>query len=525
MPARPCSRCAGSSTQLFAAAGARLDDHLTLRPAASAGAPRVERPAHAARPVRRRRGVGGRDRRASRARRRRAASARSARARAAVYDDAASARSSARTPPQAAGAGARAPASARPARARRHLAVRDAVAALAEHFHDPAPAPALRPLRDLLRLVAVRGAGHADADRARRAGRRLVGPTAACTGLRARWRGLARARRARRLRMTRRRRARSSSRAGGRRASCSRAANGLDADACVVNADVAALAAGRLGAMPRRRRGPCRRARSARCRRSPGRCARARAGFPLVRHNVFFSADYARRVRRHCSRAASCRRDPTVYVCAQDRGDDGGAPAEGPSGCCASSTHRRRATGAPFDCSGDRAMRRANLSPAGALRTARASGRPADTVVTTPADFERLFPATGGALYGRASHGWRRRSSGRARAAGCRASTWRGAARIRARACRWRRCRGGSRRRRLSRTSVRHAGRAGWLRVVVRRRAERRRPPWARRSSPSSAACSRPTTRWRAPARRRRPARVTARSTSRCTARAARAGR
>ncbi len=28
------------------------------------------------------------------------------------------------------------------------------------------------------------------------------------------------------------------------------------------------------------------------------------------------------------------------------------------------------------------------------------------TATTTPNDFERLFPATGGALYGRASHGW-----------------------------------------------------------------------------------------------------------------------
>jgi 1-hydroxycarotenoid 3,4-desaturase len=27
-------------------------------------------------------------------------------------------------------------------------------------------------------------------------------------------------------------------------------------------------------------------------------------------------------------------------------------------------------------------------------------------VVTTPAAFEAMFPATGGALYGRASHGW-----------------------------------------------------------------------------------------------------------------------
>jgi 1-hydroxycarotenoid 3,4-desaturase len=28
-------------------------------------------------------------------------------------------------------------------------------------------------------------------------------------------------------------------------------------------------------------------------------------------------------------------------------------------------------------------------------------------VVTTPSDFEGLFPATGGALYGQAAHGWR----------------------------------------------------------------------------------------------------------------------
>jgi 1-hydroxycarotenoid 3,4-desaturase len=29
------------------------------------------------------------------------------------------------------------------------------------------------------------------------------------------------------------------------------------------------------------------------------------------------------------------------------------------------------------------------------------------TVITTPRDFARMFPGTGGALYGRASHGWR----------------------------------------------------------------------------------------------------------------------
>jgi 1-hydroxycarotenoid 3,4-desaturase len=30
-----------------------------------------------------------------------------------------------------------------------------------------------------------------------------------------------------------------------------------------------------------------------------------------------------------------------------------------------------------------------------------------NTVLTTPSEFAAMFPATGGALYGRASHGWR----------------------------------------------------------------------------------------------------------------------
>ncbi len=37
----------------------------------------------------------------------------------------------------------------------------------------------------------------------------------------------------------------------------------------------------------------------------------------------------------------------------------------------------------------------------------RVQRRPEQTVVTTPAGFDQLFPATGGALYGQTSHGWR----------------------------------------------------------------------------------------------------------------------
>ena len=51
-------------------------------------------------------------------------------------------------------------------------------------------------------------------------------------------------------------------------------------------------------------------------------------------------------------------------------------------------------------------MRAADIWRAGAVRAADRSGRPDATQVTTPADFNRMFPATGGALYGRSSHGW-----------------------------------------------------------------------------------------------------------------------
>jgi 1-hydroxycarotenoid 3,4-desaturase len=45
----------------------------------------------------------------------------------------------------------------------------------------------------------------------------------------------------------------------------------------------------------------------------------------------------------------------------------------------------------------------------------------AATAITTPSDFDRLFPGTGGALYGPASHGWMasfRRTGARCRVPG-----------------------------------------------------------------------------------------------------------
>ena len=125
-------------------------------------------------------------------------------------------------------------------------------------------------------------------------------------------------------------------------------------------------------------------------------------GFPLLHHNVFFDEDYASEFADIFGHARlPCR--PTVYVCAQDRLDEARAPTAERLLCLvnAPATGDRHgfAGGEVDDC----ARRAFGLLERCGLSVARDAGA---SVVTTPADFERLFPATGGALYGRASHGW-----------------------------------------------------------------------------------------------------------------------
>jgi 1-hydroxycarotenoid 3,4-desaturase len=130
-------------------------------------------------------------------------------------------------------------------------------------------------------------------------------------------------------------------------------------------------------------------------------------GFPLSRHSVFFSRDYAAEFRE--LRGGHLPSDPTVYVCAQDRDDLGarldGAEAGAPERllCLVNAP----ATGDlhPLDAQTlDDCARRcfAALERCG-LQVDRSGG---SATAVSPADFHRLFPGTGGALYGRASHGW-----------------------------------------------------------------------------------------------------------------------
>jgi len=191
--------------------------------------------------------------------------------------------------------------------------------------------------------------------------------------------------------------------AGGR-ASGVRLADGetLDADAVVANADVAALAGGLFGQPAADAVPPV-----ARAERSLSAITwaltGATSGFPLLRHNVFFSADYPAEFEA-LFRQARLPDAPTVYVCAQDRDDHDTSPGDGPERllCLVNAPptgdrHPFTATEiAPCEERTFGLLQRCGLT----IRR-----RPETTVRTTPAEFARLFPATGGALYGQATHG------------------------------------------------------------------------------------------------------------------------
>jgi len=125
-------------------------------------------------------------------------------------------------------------------------------------------------------------------------------------------------------------------------------------------------------------------------------------GFPLSRHTVFFSRDYAREFDDILVRE-KLPEEPTIYVCAQDRGAADARPPTGPERLLILVNAPARADTKPLspmeiETCRNRVMER--------LGRAGLSIAPGDCVTTSPSDFADLFPATGGALYGRASHGW-----------------------------------------------------------------------------------------------------------------------
>ena len=186
------------------------------------------------------------------------------------------------------------------------------------------------------------------------------------------------------------------------------------ADAIVCNSDTNALASGCFG--PEVMSGARKTRRSARSLSAITWNMVARtSGFDLAHHTVFFSADY-RGEFDAIFRRGQLPDAPSIYVCAQDRRD--GSPPGPPSPL---STPTRDAAAERLFCLvnapavGDtEKFNSAEIDTCEArlfqqlARCGLSIERDAtQAVTTTPWDFDRLFPATGGALYGPASHGWR----------------------------------------------------------------------------------------------------------------------
>ncbi len=132
------------------------------------------------------------------------------------------------------------------------------------------------------------------------------------------------------------------------------------------------------------------------------------SGFPLAHHSVFFSDNY-RKEFNQILQEFRMPDDPTIYICAQDR-DSAGARSD--NGKKNKSERMLFIVNAAAD--GDIKTHRENETERCmdiTLSTLEAHGmsisRPSlRSIATSPQDFNDLFPHSGGALYGRASHGW-----------------------------------------------------------------------------------------------------------------------
>jgi 1-hydroxycarotenoid 3,4-desaturase len=176
----------------------------------------------------------------------------------------------------------------------------------------------------------------------------------------------------------------------------------LPADSVVFNGDMAALRTGLLGPALR----------TAAPAKAPQRSLSALTwsihapveGPKLDRHNVFFQSDYASEFEDIFS-AGRLPRRPTVYVCAQDRGT--GPRADGPERLLCLVNAPARGDQTPTALT-DEELMQCQTHSFDLLRRCGLSiqAQPHQILRTTPQDFHRLFPATGGALYGQATHGW-----------------------------------------------------------------------------------------------------------------------
>lgn len=174
----------------------------------------------------------------------------------------------------------------------------------------------------------------------------------------------------------------------------------IEADAVVLNGDAAACGAGLFGPGVAHASSPMHdRERSLSA--LTWSLVAETSGTSLSHHNVFFSDDY--RAEFDAISLGNPPADPTVYVCAPDRHSLGGSLGAERLFCIVNAP----ANGDRFPLS---AKEIATCETRTFQRLERCGlhvqRRPEFNVVTTPSDFASLFPGTGGALYGKASHGW-----------------------------------------------------------------------------------------------------------------------
>ena len=127
------------------------------------------------------------------------------------------------------------------------------------------------------------------------------------------------------------------------------------------------------------------------------------ADFPLLRHNVFFNQDYQAEFDDIFNRGRLPRK-PTVYVCAQDQGDVHQSFSGQQRLLCLVNAP---ATGDQSEFNAQE-IDKCEHETFGLLQQC-GLNIDLDSAIchrTTPAIFNQIFPATGGALYGQANHGW-----------------------------------------------------------------------------------------------------------------------
>jgi 1-hydroxycarotenoid 3,4-desaturase len=174
----------------------------------------------------------------------------------------------------------------------------------------------------------------------------------------------------------------------------------LRADSVVFNGDIAALRKGLLGTSLQKSVSD----------KPPPRSLSAvtwsmhadTGGMSLDRHNVFFRNTYASEFEDIFTHGR-LPKQPTVYVCAQDRGT--GTALEGAERllCLVNAPARGDKSQSEDELQACAQSSQALMAASGLHLKLEST---ASCIRTTPQDFHQLFPATGGALYGQATHGW-----------------------------------------------------------------------------------------------------------------------